>query len=133
MAILWAVVNINFIVLYDNCALSLFQDGYTALHYASATNQTDILQLLLTKSPSYNIDTHTCYNETSLHLACLNGCLDPVRLLVEHRADLHARDGRGNTILHLAAANGSSDIIRCIIHDMKCDMLLNCQNKVSLL
>ena len=107
------------------------QDGYTSVHYASANNHTDILHLLLSHSGS--VTTCTPYNETPLHLACLNGSLEAAQLLTQHRADLQlqARDGKGNTVLHLSAASDSCSLIHWITHDMKHTRLLNSQNKVS--
>ena len=110
----------------------LTQDGYAGLHYASSGGHADILHLMLTRC-SCNVETRTRYNETPLHLACLSGHLSVAKLLVEHGADLQSLDGKNNTTLHLAAASGSCGLVNWITHEMKCDALLNQQNKVSLL
>ena len=107
------------------------QDGNTALHCASATNQVAILQLLLSPPHSCIVDIRTCYDETPLHVACLNGHLDAAQLLVEKGADLCIRDGKGNTTLHLSAAGGSCKLIRWIMREKNCEGLLNAQNKVK--
>ena len=106
------------------------QDGSTALHCAAATNQVDILKLLLSPPHSHDVNIRTHYNETPLHVACLNGHLSAAQLLQKKGADLHARDGKENTVLHLSAASGSHELIHWVVTVNKCDDLLNSLNKV---
>lgn len=64
-------------------------------------------------------------------MACLNGHPNAAQLLLEKRADLHARDGKGNTVLHLSAASGSHELIHWVVEVNKGTDLLNSLNKVK--
>ena len=53
---------------------------------------------------------------TPLHWAALNGDLEFARLLLEHGADIEAREpGEGLTALHVAAAGGDADIVKLLL------------------
>ena len=75
-------------------------------------------------------DEQSAYNETPLHTACLHGHLDTVRLLLQHGADVDARDTKGNTVLHFSAAANSDHLLRFLV-ERGCDRLLDVTNKVG--
>jgi ankyrin repeat protein len=52
---------------------------------------------------------------TPLHIAVSDGYLDICQMLLEHRADVHARDSSGNTSLHLAASKDHLEIVRILL------------------
>ncbi|KAJ1483486.1 ankyrin repeat-containing domain protein [Baffinella frigidus] len=79
---------------------------YPALWTASGQGRTEEVQRLLTEGAA--IEERGGPKESSpLNEASLYGREDIVRLLLEHGADLQARDNDGMTSLHLAASMGS--------------------------
>ena len=53
---------------------------------------------------------------TPLHWAALHGDLEFARLLLEHGADIQAREpGEGMTPLHVAAAGGDTDLVKLLL------------------
>lgn len=53
--------------------------------------------------------------DTALLLAAGDGLMKHVQLLLQHGADVYARDGTGRTALELAAARGYADIAQILI------------------
>lgn len=60
--------------------------------------------------------------QTLLHLAAILGFHRLVLWLVEHGADVDARDNNGFTALHFAAAGGRVAAARVLVHDGNADM-----------
>ena len=52
---------------------------------------------------------------TPLHIATSKRNLDMCQMLLEHKADVHARDNRGNTPLHLALYDDELEISRILL------------------
>jgi ankyrin repeat protein len=52
---------------------------------------------------------------TPLHIAALKGHFNMCQMLLEHKADLRARDSRGNTLLHLATYECHLEIARILL------------------
>ena len=48
---------------------------------------------------------------TALHLSAMAGNTSQVCLLLKHRADHHARNGKGQQALDIAVANSDADIV----------------------
>ena len=65
----------------------------TALHHASETGRTGIVELLLSKGA--DVRARDMYGETPLHYAVNSGNLEVVKLLVEAGSDLEARNDEG--------------------------------------
>lgn len=62
--------------------------------------------------------------ETALIVACARGCIESVRTLIEHKADLNCRDNRRNTALHWAVRRHFSLIALLLINaECKMDLL----------
>ena len=62
-------------------------------------------------------------NKTALHIACKVGDEEVIKLLVEHGADINARDGDGFTSLHLAAIHGNMQVVKKLV-ELKVDVSL---------
>ena len=65
----------------------------TALHHASQSGRTGIVELLLSKGA--DVRARDLYGETPLHYAVDGGNLEVVKLLVEAGSDLEARNDNG--------------------------------------
>ena len=65
-----------------------------------------------------DVDVRSKSKNTSLRVACWNGCLDIVQWLLDHGADVNALGVDGYSPLHSAAQKGYSQIFRMLIeHD----------------
>ena len=63
------------------------------------------------------------HDYTALHLACVNGYIDMVRMLTsEFKADVNIKNNFGNTPLHVVASIGREDIVLALIHEFSCDV-----------
>jgi ankyrin repeat protein len=98
--------------------------GNTPLHSAADAGKTDVVRFLAERWPEGMRVTNQDL-QTPLHLAiwpfgeslqeAAQRNLDSAQLLVEHGADVQARDHRGNTPLHMAAAAGKLDMVRLLV------------------
>ena len=52
---------------------------------------------------------------TPLHIAVKEGYFDMCQMLLEHKADVHAHDSKGNTPLHLASDDDHLEIFRILL------------------
>lgn len=52
---------------------------------------------------------------TPLHLQAANGCVEAVKLLIQHGAPINAKDIVGNTPLHLAARYGYVNVVKVLV------------------
>lgn len=59
--------------------------------------------------------------ETALIVACARGCIESVKALIEHKADLNFHDKRGNTALHWAVRRHYT-IISLLLIQAECQM-----------
>ncbi|XP_078661472.1 2-5A-dependent ribonuclease-like [Branchiostoma floridae x Branchiostoma belcheri] len=59
--------------------------------------------------------TRTWNDWTALHVASQNGRTGIVKLLIQHGADVEARDEFGRTALHLASEYGHTGIVELLI------------------
>lgn len=85
----------------------------TALHFAVAYNQPEILQMLLEASMSP--DSVNDYFRTPLHLAAFNGNMRATTLLLDHNAQLDLRDKWGDTALFIAQARNHIEVALILI------------------
>lgn len=76
------------------------QPGWTALHYAAAIGDEQIIAVLLEHS-AY-IDAESPNKTTPLMMAARKGDLPPVKLLVQEGADIHLQNALGLTALDFA-------------------------------
>jgi ankyrin repeat protein len=112
---------------------ALDENGWTALHHASANGYNEIVQLLLSHQAALtsneNIvnhqesgDVRTIPNNadmkktTPLHLAVENGHIKVVKVLLNHSSyDSSLTDGENRTALHLAVMNNNLEIINLLL------------------
>ena len=103
----------------------------TYLHLAAKTGQIEAFKTALNEEEDINIKNER--GETSFHLACKNGHLKIVQLLLKklktifdlganfvfdnHGTDINAPTKYGNTALHLACIGGLSDVVKILLKD----------------
>lgn len=88
--------------------------GFTALHYASSTNDVYIARILLNNGAD-DMALADDDDATPLHRASLNGNLEMVELLSKRRATLWEMDCDGRTALHLAAIADCKPVIEVLL------------------
>ena len=86
----------------------------SALHCAIEGDQPDVLRMLL-EAGMLQIDKPNHFERTPLHLAALEGDLDATNLLIDHEADLDARDRWKDEALFLAQSNRHLDVMLALI------------------
>ena len=86
----------------------------SALHCAIEANQPDILDMLL-ETGMLPIDKPNHVERTPLHLAALEGDLDVTNVLIDHEADMDARDRWEDEALVLAQSNGHLEVMLALI------------------
>ncbi|KAH0611379.1 uncharacterized protein H6S33_010644 [Morchella sextelata] len=103
-------------------------EPYHKLYWASLRGHLKPLQMLLeTRRLNVNAHTHRYsvlgfqqraqqHTVTALHLAAVGGCVEVVRLLLDHGAEVDARETRGGkTALLLAAENANERVAEMLV------------------
>ena len=89
--------------------------GQTSLHLAAAANQVDTIDVLLAADSSLATVTSEM-NETALHEAASNGCVEAAHTLCRHTPSLTKwRDKNGNTALQLAILSEQAEMVKFLI------------------
>ncbi len=94
-------------------ANGLFREG-SALHFAAATGNVAIFQLLIDAGGEVNIKTW-CEGETPLHHAVQHRHADMVQCLLQHGARVNEKNDSGSAPLHLAAMSGYQGIAKILL------------------
>ncbi|CAF0842356.1 unnamed protein product [Adineta steineri] len=89
-------------------------NGFLAIHYAAEHAHNDCIKLLLSKSPDI-INKQTNQLITPLHLACQNGSLETIQLLISNGANFKVRNQNGSNCLHIACQNSHLNIVQWLI------------------
>eukprot|EP00051_Salpingoeca_urceolata_P006148 m.81742 g.81742 ORF g.81742 m.81742 type:complete len:380 (+) comp14703_c0_seq1:380-1519(+) len=89
--------------------------GCTPLHCAAQTGNHEAIAVLLKAGADSSMVNCMC--QTPLQVACVNGSLECVKLLMEGpgRNHLHTPDSLGRTALHLAARAKGERIVRALL------------------
>jgi ankyrin repeat protein len=94
-------------------------EGMTALHYAAAKGDTELVKYLVEQGADINAQD-TVLSRSAIHFAAENGSLECIRFLTENGADLLDRDSFGATPLHYAARSNKLDVLKFLV-DRKVD------------
>jgi Ankyrin repeats (3 copies)/Ankyrin repeats (many copies) len=87
----------------------------TTLHYAAFCGLHPIVKFLAIEHPQ-DVHSQDVYNRsTPLHLASRQGNEEVARVLVEHGAEVSAKDKDGSTPLHEASSGGGVDLARFLV------------------
>ena len=84
--------------------------GFTACHLAAMNGHAEALRLLM-ESEKAQAGVYHSHSPTPLHVACVQGQVDIVRLLLSLQSDTDDRCGA----LRLAAGHGHTDIVRLLM------------------
>lgn len=98
----------------DANAKNIFDDGWTALHYAAHEGYFEAVKLLI---ESYNaiIDARTSFNKTPFHLACRRGFSDIIQFLMSKGANTSVVDRDGCTPLHYLCETDNLELIKLLL------------------
>jgi hypothetical protein len=91
--------------------------GWTPLHYAAASGNNEIVQLLLDKS-AY-IDAESPNKTTPIMMAARSGHIMTVKLLLDEGADATLKNDRGMTAIDFARAHNQKDIAEGLTYRLK--------------
>ena len=83
--------------------------GYTVLHEAVASKNTEILDYLLEQTEAASVNSAAKSGYTPLHMAASSGLVDSVRVLLKHNADVNCTDEYGRTPRSAARLSSKRD------------------------
>ena len=93
--------------------------GRNCLHYASCSNNPEIVKIILNKAPDL-INDVDIYGRTPLHYAIWNGTnaqIDIIKLLIKGKANVNCVDEEKMTPLHFAADAGKGKVIKLLLEN----------------
>lgn len=88
--------------------------GWSALHFAAAAGDAEILDYLLQRDGERNINMQDYAGFTALHLAVHRGNYDCVRLLLMKSANAAVLSAAGLSALHVAIARGDTTMLQIL-------------------
>lgn len=88
-------------------------DNFTALHFASQENHTEIMKILIEAGSV--LDAKSGIGRTPLHLASLRGNNEAVRILADHGASINCQDEDMYTPLHYASEFGNLESAEILV------------------
>jgi ankyrin repeat protein len=89
------------------------ETGATPLHFACASESTDVVELLISKGAE--VDAMNDSHYTPLHFAAAYDRPEIIKLLLGHGAQIEARSLEAETPLHMAAYSGAVKAARLLI------------------
>jgi ankyrin repeat protein len=89
-------------------------EGKTALHYAAASGNVEVLELLISKGVAVN-DKDTRYGRTPLYRAAYSADVKTVAVLLDKGADITARDAEGLQAIHAAAMRNDPAVLNFLL------------------
>jgi len=90
-------------------------DGWTPLHLACFFGQPQIAAALIAAGADVNARSRNLMQNLPLHTAAAGRNREAVRLLLEHGAEVNARQHGGWTALHAASQNGDVEMVRLLL------------------
>lgn len=90
-------------------------DGWTPLHLACFFGQPGVAAVLIARGAHVGARSRNAMKNTPLHAAAAGRNKNAVRALLEHGADVNARQEGGWTALHAASQNGDVEMVRLLI------------------
>ncbi len=94
---------------------SLSGDGFTPLHLSSFFGHPDIVSYLLSEGADANLVAKNATKVRPLHSAAAKRRLEISKMLLEHGAEVDARQEGGFTALHAAALHGDLKLAKVLV------------------
>ncbi|EAS06924.1 Serine/Threonine kinase domain protein (macronuclear) [Tetrahymena thermophila SB210] len=88
-------------------------DNYTALHFSVTDMHNQIVQILIDNG--CNIEAETTFKRRPLHLCCIIGNIDALKILIKHKAEINPLDNNNNTPILLASQNRWHEIVEILL------------------
>jgi ankyrin repeat protein len=104
------------------------KDGLTPLHHAVASDNLELLRLLIAGGADVNVRENNSWNTPLLINAVLGEHWEALKVLLEKGADLNAKDNWNRTTLHFAAWHGYTEAVDILI---KRGADVNAKNRVG--
>ena len=95
-------------------AKNVFDDGWTALHYAVNEGYLEVVKILIDNYYA-SIDVRTAFNKTPFHFACRRGNEDVIKYLIDKGASTSVVDRDGCTPLHYLCENENIEMIKLLL------------------
>ena len=102
------------------CGASMYSTGDTPLHVTARNQRKEITQELL-KYFTGDPNIKNAEGRTPLHIACVYGNLDRVKLLILQGAEMNVKDIYFDTPLSLAIVNNHTSIVSALVREFGCD------------
>ncbi len=93
------------------------KDGWTPLHYAAASGDNEIVQMLMDKDA--NLDALSPNRTTPMMMAARGGHILAVKLLLDAGADATLKNDAGMTAIDFARQSGNKDIVDGLAYRLK--------------
>lgn len=94
--------------------------GNRPLHFAAASETPEMCQVLIQQGKAF-IDARNHNDQTPLHFATQQACVNTVVELLRAKADPNIKDYHGNTCTHLALKSGNTDLVKIFLIDPRTD------------
>ncbi len=94
------------------------KDGNTPLHLAAEEGHVEVVQLLLERCSTLDLEMKNAHGNTVLHQATVNGHDKVVQVLLDLAAtefDLDEKNNDGNTPLHVAVKEGHVQVVNVLL------------------
>lgn len=91
------------------------QDGFTPLALACFFGNAEVASFLIDQGASLDLAATNSMKVAPIHAATAARATAIVRLLVDHGANVNARQHQGWTPLHAAAQNGDGEIVKMLL------------------
>lgn len=88
--------------------------GSAPIHICADQGFSDCMYMLLSSDRTL-IDLKDYHDYTALHLACESAHVECVKLLIEHKANIHAKNMKFQVPIHMAAKSQSVDCIDLLV------------------
>ena len=92
-------------------------DGFTALGLSCFFNQKEIAHFLLEEGADPNISSNNDFKVAPLHSAAAISQIGIVNILLQHGANINAKQSSGVTALHSATHNGVTEIVKLLLQN----------------